>query len=76
MVTVPARVRDELKLSAGMVMDVSVEDGQLMMRPARAERRKYSLAELLAEEAKAGIMPLDGVDQDWVNATPEGREIW
>jgi len=75
-VTVPARFRHELGLSAGMVMSVGVEDGKLTLQPARKPRRAYKLADLLAEEKAAGIAPLDTIDHDWVDATPKGREIW
>ena len=76
MVTVPARVRDELGLSAGMVMSIGVEDGKLTLQPQQKPRPSYKLADLLAEEKAAGIMPLGSVDRDWVDATPKGREIW
>lgn len=76
MVTVPARIRDELGLSAGMVMSVAVEDGKLTLQQQRKPRPSYKLADLLAEERAAGIAPMDGADSDWVEASPKGREVW
>jgi antitoxin component of MazEF toxin-antitoxin module len=58
-----------LGLAAGAVVAVTLEDGRLVLSPARP---RYSLAELLAG-MKPGDMP---TAPGWVDARLVGREAW
>jgi len=58
-----------LGLAAGSSVAVTVEDGRLVLSPARP---RYSLAELL-EGMKPGDMP---TAKGWPDDRPAGREVW
>ncbi|MFT3818335.1 MAG: antitoxin [Rubrivivax sp.] len=68
-VTLPRQLLRTLGLDAGASVAVSVEDGCLVLAPARP---RYSLAELL-EGMKPGDMP---TAKGWSDAGPAGREAW
>jgi len=68
-VTLPRQMLRTLGLAAGALVAVTVEDGRLVLSPARP---RYSLAELLAG-MKPGDMP---TAKGWSDARPAGREAW
>jgi antitoxin ChpS len=68
-VTLPRQMLRALGLAAGASVAVTVEDGRLILSPARP---RYTLAELLAG-MKAGDMP---AAPGWADAKPVGREVW
>jgi antitoxin ChpS len=68
-VTLPRQMLRTLGLTAGASVAVTIEDGRLVLSPARP---RYSLAELLAG-MKPGDMP---ASPDWADARPVGREAW
>ena len=68
-VTLPRQMLRTLGLAAGASVAVTVEDGRLVLSPARP---RYTLAELLAG-MKPGDMP---TAPGWADARPVGREAW
>lgn len=68
-VTLPRQMLRTLGLAAGASVAVTVEDGRLVLSPARP---RYTLAELLAG-MKPGDMP---TAPGWTEAQPVGREAW
>lgn len=68
-VTLPRQMLRTLGLEAGASVAVTVEDGRLVLSPARP---RYTLAELLAG-MRPGDMP---TAPDWDRAPPSGREVW
>ena len=68
-VTLPRQMLRALGLAAGASVAVTVEDGRLVLAPARP---RYTLAELLAG-MKPGDMPAAA---GWIDAGPKGREAW
>ena len=68
-VTLPRQMLRTLGLAAGASVAVTVEDGRLVLAPARP---RYTLAQLLA-----GMKPADmPTDPHWSDAPPVGRETW
>ena len=68
-VTLPRQMLRTLGLTAGASVAVTVEDGRLVLSPARP---RYTLGDLLAG-MKAGDMP--GA-KGWSDVKPAGREVW
>ena len=68
-VTLPRQMLRTLGLAAGASVAVTVEDGRLVLSPARP---RYSLGELLAG-MKPGDMP---TAKGWGDTRPTGREVW
>jgi antitoxin ChpS len=68
-VTLPRQMLRTLGLAAGASVAVTVEDGRLVLSPARP---RYTLDELLAG-MKPGDMP---TAPGWTDASPVGREAW
>lgn len=68
-VTLPRQMLRTLGLTAGASVAVTLEDGRLVLAPARP---RYSLAELL-QGMKPGDMP---TEIGWADARPAGREVW
>jgi antitoxin ChpS len=70
MMAVPPAVLDELGLGADSVVDLAVKQGKLVV--ASKKRRRYSLAELIAQcDPKA---PFEK-ERAWVVDAPVGREL-
>ena len=63
----PKSVASDANLKEGTPVNLRVEDGRLVVRPARP---KYKLAELLAAHGDSGRH----VETDWGGA--EGEEAW
>ena len=69
--TIPKPVLDELGLSANTKVDVSTEDGRMVVAPQT--RPKYTLEELIAQcDLNA---PWSEEELEWRNAPSVGREI-
>ncbi len=68
-VTLPRQLLRTLGLSAGASVAVTLEDGRLVISPARP---RYSLDQLLAD-MKPGDMP---TAEGWDGAPPAGQEAW
>ncbi len=71
MLAVPPALLDVLNLSAGTTVGVSVEDGRLVIAPARAKR--YKLADLIAECDASTELP--ETDKAWTSDAPVGNEL-
>jgi antitoxin ChpS len=69
--TIPKAIVDELGLKADTKVELSVQDGQLVVQTRK--RPKYKLADLLAQcDPNA---PRDPELEEWLNAPSVGREI-
>lgn len=68
-VTLPRQMLRTLGLAAGASVAVTVEDGRLVLSPARP---RYTLDELL-KGMKPGDMP---TAPGWADAKPAGKEVW
>lgn len=68
---IPTGLLSELQLSENSAVDLSVEDGRLIVAPKRQRRKwKYSLEELLG-----GVRPENiHSETDW--GDPSGKEVW
>ncbi len=65
---IPKSFAEEVGVEAGSEVDLSVEDGELIIRPNRGP--KYSLKDLLR-----GIS-VENVHQEVETGDPVGREAW
>lgn len=70
MLAVPPTVLEALKLRAGAKVDLTVDDGRLVIEPQ--PRPRYTLGELLAQGVAARISAEDG---KWLDTPPVGREL-
>jgi antitoxin ChpS len=70
--TIPQRILKLCNLDAGARVEVSVQDGKLVVVPERLPR--YTLAELLATCTEDN-MALTDEDRAWLSAGPVGKEI-
>lgn len=70
MVAIPPTALDELSLTVGSTVSVSIEDGRLAIAPAR---KRYTLDELLA--ACDPDAALSDADRMWLDDAPIGKEI-
>ena len=71
MLAVPPAVLELLDLRAGAALDLSVDQGRLMVQASRPAR--YRLAELLAQWDATGAA--DTYDQAWLNDRQTGKEL-
>ena len=71
MIAVPPALLAMTDLSAGKQVELSVEDGRIIVEPRR--RPHYTLAELLARCDPAA--PRDERDDDWLRSPRAGREL-
>lgn len=67
-VRIPRAYAKEAQVSAGSAVEISVEDGSLIVRPVSS--RKYKLAELLAE-----VKPRN-LHREVSTGSRMGREVW
>jgi antitoxin MazE len=69
-VRVPLRLLEEAKIAIGDEVEVTVQEGQIIVTPSDRVRGRYRLEDLLAR------MPEDyrPREEDW--GAPVGREIW
>lgn len=69
---VPRQILSMLHLGAGSQVDVSVENGRLVVEPKVKPR--YTLAELLARCTEEN-MAVNDEDREWLDTKPVGKEI-
>lgn len=69
-VRVPLRLLEEAKISLGDEVDVTAQEGRLIITPSQRVRGRYRLEDLVAR------MPEDyePAEEDW--GGPVGREAW
>ncbi len=69
-IRVPLRVMQEANLAVGDEVDVTVQQGRIIVVPSERIRGKYRLEDLVAQ------MPEDYEphEEDW--GAPVGREVW
>jgi antitoxin ChpS len=67
---VPPAIKESLGLTAGAVLDISIEHGRLVAKP---ERPRYSIDELIARCDLSAPYPDEA--HDWIDAPPVGREL-
>ena len=65
---IPKSFAAEAQVEAGSSVDISVEDGGLVVRPMR--RKKYVLSELLRRVTSRNI------HDEIATGEPVGREVW
>ena len=65
---IPKSFAEQASVNAGSMVDISVEDGDLVVRPVRS--RKYALSDLVS-----AITPTN-VHETVETGPPVGREIW
>ena len=65
---IPKSFAAEAQVEAGSTVDISVEDGGLVVRPVR--RQKYVLSELLRRVTSRNI------HDEIATGEPVGREVW
>ena len=70
MLAVPRALLDVLQLGAGSQVGLEVADGRLVVAPQA--RRRYSLAELLAQSDYSQPQPPE--EREWVDAPAAGEE--
>ncbi|BDB14091.1 AbrB/MazE/SpoVT family DNA-binding domain-containing protein [Acidithiobacillus ferrooxidans] len=74
-VTLPAEVLRQLDAGIGEDLSIEVSQHTVIMRPARGERRRYNLEELLAGVTGQDMQILAG-DTAWAReGDPAGREL-
>jgi antitoxin ChpS len=71
MLAVPPALLDVLHLTSGAKVGLDVDNGRLVVTPST--RRRYTLAELLAECDPSADPPAE--DREWLDAKPVGREL-
>lgn len=70
MMSIPKSLLEGLGFTANSKVDLSVEDGRLVVAPRK--RPKYTLDELLAQ----CNLSAPAIDEEWDAAPPVGREEW
>jgi len=75
MLAVPPALLDILQLQPGAKVGIAVESGRLVVEPR--QRRRYSLAELLAQCDPKGRRSKGGSKQEreWLDSKPVGGEL-
>lgn len=71
MLAVPSVLLDILDLSAGSSVSIAVDNGRLVVEPARHPR--YTMAEMLASSDYSQEQTAE--DREWVDAPAVGREF-
>lgn len=61
---------DEISASIGDAVDITAVDGGILIRP----RKELTLEELLSK-SPAGCFTVSPEDEDWLEASPVGKEI-
>lgn len=65
---IPKSFAEEVSVEDGSTVDLSVVDGELLVRPVRC--KKYELKDLLSEVRE------DNLHREVVTGEPRGRESW
>jgi antitoxin MazE len=66
----PQRVLEEAHIAVGDVVDISVQDGRIVVIPSERIRGRHRLADLVAR------IPKDYEPSEEDRGTPAGREAW
>ena len=66
-IRIPRSFASEARVEAGSSVDISVEDGTLLIRPLR---RRYALADLLKSITSRNL------HEEVATGAPVGREVW
>jgi len=69
---VPKKILDLVDLDAGSKVDLSVENGRLIVEPRK--KPKYTLDELLARCRPSDLKP-SRKDRAWLRGGPVGKEM-
>lgn len=69
MLAVPPALLELLQLKAGATVDITVDEGRLVVAPKI--RQHYTLAELLAASDYSGVRK----DQEWTDGDAAGGEL-
>ena len=67
---IPPAMLDELRINTESVLDLSIDNGALVMKPAR---KRYRLEELLAQCDPDA--PLSEAEREWMEAPSIGLEV-
>jgi antitoxin ChpS len=70
MMAVPPSMLEQLNLAVGATVAIDVEDGRLVVQPARP---KYTVEELLAQ--CVGDQEITAEEREWLDAPAVGREL-
>jgi antitoxin component of MazEF toxin-antitoxin module len=70
-IAIPRKILKLINLDAGARVEMSVQEGKLVVEPKRQPR--YTLAELLAT-CTEDTMALTDEDRAWLDASPVGKE--
>ena len=71
MLAIPPALLDVLDLRSGAEVSITIESGDLIVKPRR--RRRYTLEQLLAKcDSRAARPPKD---REWATGGPTGREL-
>jgi antitoxin ChpS len=71
-VSLPKKVLALLELDAGSQVEVKAEQGKIVLSPARP---KFSLAQLLREQARYERKRARPSERAWVDSAPRGKEL-
>jgi len=71
MLALPPALLDMVELAAGQQVEVSVNEGRIVVQSRR--RPRYTLAELLSRCDRRA--PLSDEDREWLEAPPAGAEL-
>jgi antitoxin ChpS len=69
---VPKKILSLARLDAGSTVDVSVENGRLIVQPR--EKPQYTLAELLSRCRRSDLAP-QRKKRSWLRGSAAGREM-
>lgn len=72
--TIPPLISAFLKVKIGDELSWEVEDGKVILRALKPSRKKNTLNDLLDKfEASQNTQTLE--DEQWLNSTPQGKEL-
>jgi len=66
----PIKLLEEANIAVGDEVDVTVEEGRIVVTPSHPIRSRYRLEELVARMPQE----YEPVEEDW--GAPVGREVW
>jgi antitoxin MazE len=69
-VRVPLKLLEEVEIAVGDEVDVTVQDGRIVVAPSQRVRGRYRLEDLLAKIPE----DYEPSEEDW--GPPLGREVW
>lgn len=66
----PMKVLEEANIAIGDEVDVSIQEGRIVVTPSQRIRNRYRLEDLVARMPEE----YEPVEEDW--GAPVGREVW